>query len=230
MYVHFCLPVYPSSFLSGHQWDKGPCLCASVQTFPRSLTDPRLAIVKPPRSTSQQRWPPDVICARSTEVLGLTSKLLVWRNVEDGEWGRGLRSFEDFSLRIPGSWWNWVLMKNFFGICLFRAPTLISRQRWDERWFGLYFIADYSNIRAQLQNACRTWPRQRLHGSRVHKKWSWQLPATLHGSMLGWAIPFVPGIMSLDRSGGNDTSHLVETKSSASKWPELLRKTCDNVW
>eukprot|EP00434_Breviolum_minutum_P045589 symbB.v1.2.040910.t1/scaffold7643.1/size10096/1 len=33
-------------------------------------------------STSQERWP-DVICARSTEVLGLTSKLLVWRNVED---------------------------------------------------------------------------------------------------------------------------------------------------
>ena len=29
-------------------------------------------------------------------MLGLTSKLLVWRNVEDGEWGRGLRSFEDF--------------------------------------------------------------------------------------------------------------------------------------
>ena len=37
-------------------------------------------------------------------MLGLTSKLLVWRNVEDGEWGGGLKCFEVFSLRIRGSW------------------------------------------------------------------------------------------------------------------------------
>lgn len=146
MYVHFFTSISKFLFV---RTSTGPC--------------PR-AIVKRPRSTSQERWP-DVICARSTEVLGLTSKLLVWRNVEDGEWGGGLRCFEDFSLGMPGSWWIGVLMKNLFGICVCISlepnPSFEAKMGWEDMRSGsLHIIAEYSI----LEHSCRT------HAGRGHHR------------------------------------------------------------
>ena len=189
------LPVYPSSFLSGHQLDHVPVPLWSV-----------------PGQPVKERWP-DVICARSTEVLGLTSKLLVWRNVEDGEWGGGLRCFEDFSIRDAWIMVNWSF---WWRTCL----------------VFVYAFLEYSI----LEHSCRTHagrgPPQRLHGSSVLKKWSWQLPCDHFTALCsGGQFSLWPGIVSLDRSGGNDTSHLVvETKSSASKWSQSLWNKCETVW